>query len=146
MEYLADHGLSFSTVESASFRKLITASTLMPHNITMSRDTVTEKTVVHAKKVRDSTIKDFLAGSTRYVTLAIDGWTNVRKAKVYNVMLLRGGNAYYYKSIENVVEKNGTAYIVNALDPIIMELLDQDVNIVAMVTDNEAAIIGARKS
>jgi hypothetical protein len=35
------------------------------------------------------------------ITIALDGWTNVRSNKVTNILLICSGIAYYYTGIEN---------------------------------------------
>ena len=87
----------------------------------------------------------FLAQKGRYITLAVDSWTNVTHYKVYNVMLLYAGSAYYYRSIENnEMVRDTSAYIKDKLRTVLQELRVKKVNVIALVTDNESAIKSAK--
>ena len=71
------------------------------------------------------------------LTVAIDGWTNVRQDKVTNVLILCGGVAFYWCSIVNVDSRNTAAWmsvpVKEALDGIKAEGLCFS----ALVADNE---------
>jgi hypothetical protein len=49
------------------------------------------------------------------ITVAIDGWTNVTTAKVTNVVLLCGGEAYYWCSIVNGSHHNTAVWLRDPL-------------------------------
>lgn len=73
--------------------------------------------------------------------VAVDGWTNVRSAKVTNVMVICHGVAYFWDSFENNTEaKNDAQWMADKLLPILQTLLDGGVRIGAFAADNEAAM------
>ena len=45
------------------------------------------------------------------ISVAIDGWTNVNTAKVTNVVLICGGEAYYWCSIVNGSHHNTAVWL-----------------------------------
>jgi len=70
------------------------------------------------------------------VSVAMDGWTNVRHNKVINLCPVAGGLAFYWDS----VVLKGKARADDQLLPIkagLQEILQQGICMVAMVTDNE---------
>jgi hypothetical protein len=70
------------------------------------------------------------------ITLALDGWTNVRHAKVTNVLLLQKGQAYYWTSIVNHNSRNTADFLFDKIHPILLELIQHGVYIIGIVADN----------
>ena len=58
----------------------------------VSRKMIHDEQAAIANEMRGDIIRK-LTG--RAITVAIDGWTDVNKTKVTNVVLLTGGTAYY---------------------------------------------------
>jgi hypothetical protein len=84
------------------------------------------------------TILQRLRGSSSPVTVAIDGWTNVRQTKVTNVVLLCSGVAYYWRSIPNTYDANTAEWLEQQLTPVLRELHQAGIRFSALVADNEA--------
>jgi hypothetical protein len=84
------------------------------------------------------TILQRLRGSSSPVTVAIDGWTNVRQTKVTNVVLLCAGVAYYWRSIPNTYDANTAEWLEQQLTPVLRELHQAGIRFSALVADNEA--------
>jgi hypothetical protein len=80
------------------------------------------------------------SSSSTPVAIAVDGWTNVRHAKVNNIVLVSGGVAFYWCSLPNAREKNSAQWIFNAMVPMLEELLAAGVRFAAFVADNEAVM------
>jgi hypothetical protein len=59
------------------------------------------------------------------VTIAIDGWTNVRHDKVNNVIPLCGGRAYYWTSIVNTLHRNTAEWLCSKLIDSFTSLMDK---------------------
>jgi len=59
-----------------------------------------------AASVKEKVLLQLSNKSSAPVTIAIDGWTNVRQTKVTNVVLLCSGVAYYWCSISNSYAAN----------------------------------------
>jgi hypothetical protein len=104
----------------------------------------TRKAIPLAQKLSASELKTKIISSIAIVaalspvTLATDGWTNIRGVKVTNILLLVGGRAYYWFSICNDDSKNSAAYLAPHIASIIDELIDAGICVVAVVADNEA--------
>lgn len=98
---------------------MILAGTHIP--ITLTPASVKTDTLAQSDAIKQVII-DRLQGAHKYVTSAVDGWTNVRSDKVNNVVLLAGGTAYYWMSIVNADDIDSGIWIFNKLDPVIQEL------------------------
>jgi hypothetical protein len=76
---------------------------------------------------------------TKPITVAADGWTNVRQEKVTNVCLIAEGVAYYWCSIVNTHEKNDAEWVAARLSVVFRTLIDTHrLQIAALVVDNES--------
>jgi hypothetical protein len=71
------------------------------------------------------------------VSLLLDGWTNVNKVKVTNLLLVSKGVAYYWSSISNRSSSNTADWLYNAIKPEMDKILDLGIPIVSYVADNE---------
>ena len=71
------------------------------------------------------------------LTIAIDGWTNVNTAKVTNVVVLCGGEAYYWCSIVNARNHNTATWLCGPLTKVLNGLRSEGLVFAAMVADNE---------
>lgn len=140
--FLATAGLPFSTVENPFFRHMITAASPSPP-YTLWAGSVKAETKVQADIVRQ-VIVNRLQCSNKYVTLALDGWTNVVQDKVTNIVLLCGGVAYYWKSITNKYAADTSIWIFNELKAVLDELRQLHISVVALVTDNAASMVNLR--
>lgn len=79
-----------------------------------------------------------ITGGTVPVTVAIDGWTNVRHTKVTNVLLLCSGVAYYWCSIPNTYAANTAEWLEQQLTPRLQELVQLGIRVSALIADNES--------
>lgn len=71
------------------------------------------------------------------ISVAIDGWTNVNTAKVTNVVLMCGGEAYYWCSIVNGSHHNRAVWLRDPLVEVLNEIKAQGLVFTAVVADNE---------
>jgi hypothetical protein len=71
------------------------------------------------------------------ISIAIDGWTNVNTAKVTNVVLICGGEAYYWCSIVNGSHHNRAVWLRDPLVEVLNEIKAQGLVFTALVADNE---------
>ena len=77
--------------------------------------------------------------ASKPITVAADGWTNVRQKKVTNVCLLADGVAYYWCSIVNTHEKNDAKWVAARLSIVFHTLIEtHHLHIAALVVDNES--------
>jgi len=72
------------------------------------------------------------------VAIAIDGWTNVQQTKVTNILLISGGVAYYWCSINNHSSTNSAEWLSEAMLPKLAELHAGGVRFSAFIADNES--------
>jgi hypothetical protein len=132
--FLAQHSLGHNIVESSSFRRFLRDvgwTAPMP-----SRTAMRLNTSAQASSLRVRLIARLQQGP---ITIATDGWTNVRHEKVTNVILIVNGMAFYWCSIINVTEKNTAEWLCERMKPIISKLIDEHrCRIVGLVMDNEA--------
>jgi hypothetical protein len=105
-------------------------------NVKLSKYKLKETTLQMGKKVERDIITK-LSSNQYPVTLAVDGWTNVRSNKVTNLLLISNGTSYYHSSIENNETKNDTEWLSSQLEVKIRDLIKDKVNIIAITTDNE---------
>lgn len=71
------------------------------------------------------------------LTIGIDGWTNVRRDKVTNVVILCGGVAYYWCSIVNSSYHNTAKWLLVPLLKVLDDIKGYGLMFSALVTDNE---------
>jgi hypothetical protein len=91
-------------------------------------------------QIGNETEKDIIAKlslNQSPVTLAVDGWTNVRSNKVINLLLISNGVSYFYSSIENNEKHNDAVWLSSQLEVKIIKIIKEKVNVVAITTDNE---------
>lgn len=72
------------------------------------------------------------------ITVAADGWTNVRQEKVTNIVPILSGVAFYWCSIVNKDSANDAAWLFERYSLVFNDLIKEGVRVVAMVVDNEA--------
>lgn len=131
----AKNSLSHSLLENNYFIDFITAIKENPE-VTISKKKLRELILLDGDKLKNNIICN-LKFSRQPITLAIDGWTNVRSNKVINLMLIVNGNIYYYDSIENKDNGNNKEYLLTLFVEKINDLLNKGLNLIAVTTDNE---------
>ena len=75
---------------------------------------------------------------TAPVSVAMDGWTNVRHHKVNNIVVLCSSQAYYWCSIVNTQNNNTAEWLKEPLLAVMNSVRQLGIPIVALVADNEA--------
>lgn len=71
------------------------------------------------------------------LTVAIDGWTDVNRSKVTNVVILCGGVAYYWCSIVNSTNHNTAVWLQDSLVRVFNTIKAEGLMFTALVADNE---------
>lgn len=105
-------------------------------DVTLTKYKLRDTTLQMGKKNEREIIAK-LSANRHPVTLAIDGWTNVRSNKVTNLLLISNGTSYYHSSIENKETKNDAEWLSSQVGAKIGDLINDGVNIIAITTDNE---------
>jgi hypothetical protein len=86
--------LPHSLVDAPAFRNMITVirgcQFALPHRHVLPIEQ--HRVYNHLKRK----VLERLSGEQTYVTLALDGWTNIRKDKVTNVVAMCQGYAFYW--------------------------------------------------
>lgn len=72
------------------------------------------------------------------VTLAFDGWTNVRRTKVINVILLCKGAAYYWRSRVSLGGRGEATVLAKQLEDDLNTLISEGIIVSAVIGDNES--------
>ena len=90
------NSISHRVVETESFRRLLREL----HAETPTRAAVRDSITQQEQKMRIRLI-DRLSASKVPISIAADGWTNVRHEKVTNIVSLCDGSAFYWKSVVN---------------------------------------------
>ena len=104
-------------------------------NQKLSRYLLREKIFSIAENIKEDIVQK-LSDEAVPVTIAIDGWTNVRTNKVLNMLLISAGKPYFFASIENFSEKSDSKWIVSKVEEKIQYLKKNNIIIVALTTDN----------
>ena len=131
----AKNSLPHSLLENNYFLELIAA--IKEHSdVIITKQKLRELIISDGNKIKNDIINN-LKISRQPITLAIDGWTNVRSNKVINLMLIVNGNIYYYDSIENKEKRNTKEYLLELFEEKINVMLSQGLNLIAITTDNE---------
>lgn len=107
--FFSKNSLPHSLVEDKYFKNLIDVIK-KSNNINLNKKKLRNAILLEGKKINEN-ILDKLGLSNQPVTLAIDGWTNVRSNKVTNLLLISNDTAYYYTSIENINNRNNTEWL-----------------------------------
>jgi hypothetical protein len=136
----AKNAIAHRVVQTPSFAALLTA--MGWRGAPPTRRALRHTLLDHATSLRNRLVIR-LRNSQTAVSVAIDGWTNVRHDKVTNVLVLQGGQAFYWCSITNDAESNTADWLASRLRPVLDTLMNvHRVRVVALVADNEA-VMGA---
>jgi hypothetical protein len=137
--FFATNHIPYNVADSASFGTMCAAvrNSTLPFSSLPQRKAVATAVTALATRLRSAVLAR-ITGGTAPVTIAIDGWTNVRHTKVTNVLLLSGGVAYYWCSISNNYAANTAVWLESVLTPVLQELVTLGVRFAALVADNEA--------
>jgi len=129
----AVNSIAYAVVETPEFRALLVE--LGWSGAPPSRRGLRSAVQQSAAAVR-SDITDLLAGAV--ITVAADGWTNVKRQKITNIVLMLHGKAFYWCSITNSGE-NTAAWLAQQLLLVIRSLIrDHSARVIGVVVDNEA--------
>ena len=139
---LATNGISHLTIESPHFIEAITKSQSLNKENIPSRYKIKESVIQNAEIIHSNIIKKFRENKCD-VTLCTDGWTNVNKTKIFNLVALESNIPYLMYSLESVYVSNTTEKIIEILRPKIIKLLEEQIRIVAISVDNEASMNSA---
>jgi hypothetical protein len=131
---IACNSLAHRLVREPNFRAFLAAVNM----VVPSKERIRDSILRQAAALRKELVQR-LRHATMPISLASDGWTNVRHEKVTNIVLLCGGTAYYWCSIVNSDESNTAEWLYSRISPILQELINEHkVRISAFVADNES--------
>jgi hypothetical protein len=133
--FFARKSLPYSLFEENSFIEAIKLYKMRP-NIKFSKHKLKERIMYMGEKVCTDVINKLSLDKTP-VTLAIDGWTNVRSNKVTNLLLISNSISYYYSNIENYNNQNNAEWFSSQLQIKIDDLIKKEINIITITTNNE---------
>ena len=134
--FFATNHIAYNVADSASFRSFcdtIRSTTAPPpHRRALKSAVASLAERLHTRVVQRIT------GGTAPVTVAIDGWTNVKQTKVTNLLLLCSGVAFYWCSIPNTYDANTAQWLEQQLTPHLQRLIALGIRFTALVADNES--------
>jgi hypothetical protein len=138
--------ISFVSSERPLFSRFIHSCSFLLGERGIYRSALKKWTLSYASKLR-SKLLVFLAQPNFYCTLAVDGWTNTCGDKVWNVTIICKGVSYYWCSLVNPksLDYMKAEYIYNKIAPTVQLLLEQNIRLVAIVTDNEPVMRAAAR-
>lgn len=128
------NSLPHSLIEDEYFRDALTMAKNINQNLNKRK--LRETMIIESDKINNTMLTSLALNGTP-VTLAIDGWTNVRANKVTNLLIIVNGISYFIASIENDNSKNNVEWIVKHLEKKIDYLISQNIKVIAIATDNE---------
>lgn len=135
----ASNSIAYSVVEDEDFRAFLRS---VNFGALPSRELIRATTLSTAAAVREQ-IEQKIRGAI--VTVAVDGWTNVKREKVTNVVLMLNGQALYWCSIINR-EENTAVWLAAQLLVVIRSLINTyKARVTGVVVDNEAVNGAAHK-
>ena len=126
----AKNSLSHSLIDDYYFRKAIN------YDNTLTKSKLREF-IISEREILNKNTLNMLCLNKQPITIAMDGWTNVRGNKVTNILLICSGISYYFTSIEHEFVFNTADVLVPILSDKIKYLLEMGIQIVALTTDNE---------
>jgi hypothetical protein len=130
---MASNSIPHSVVEDDDFRAFLRSMNWT--GALPSREIIRSTIVENGAAVRDQ-IAERIRGAV--ITVAVDGWTNVNREKVTNVVLMHCGQAFYWSSIVNN-EENTAQWLAAQLTSITRSLTDvYHARVIGLVVDNEA--------
>lgn len=81
-----------------------------------------------------------ISNNEETVTIALDSLTNLCNTKVINIMLIASGIPYYHSSIMDKTVTNTAEWYADTMIPIIQELMNRNLKVVALTCDTEATM------
>lgn len=136
----ATNTIAYRVVETESFRNLL--QTIGYTGTLPCRKTLRDAVAVEASNTQ---VKVGERLRDAVVTLAADGWTNVKRQKITNLVPMVNGVAYYWTSIVNTGEQTAE-YLATELLPRILSLCNEyGARVVGLVVDNEAVNAAAHR-
>lgn len=135
----AECGLPLQLTDNPSFRRLLASYRSCSSSSIPNRNKLRAIQTGLADDKR-AELLTLLTESTAPVSLAVDGWTNVRQDKVTNLVLMHNGVAYYWCSITNVIERGTAEWNHRVIKERVDDLIERKVRVVAFVADNESTM------
>jgi hypothetical protein len=108
----AKNSLSLSLIENKHYRRQL--EILHGKEINITKKKLKETIISEGKRINDNMLST-LSSDGQPITIALDGWTNVRANKVTNILLICSGSVYYYAGIENKNDFNNVEWLVPKL-------------------------------
>jgi len=133
------NGISVRVADSKYFSQLV--DLLRTEKLAALPDRrVLRTAMIRQHSVLKEKVITHLKGNNSPTSLLLDGWTNVNKVKITNLLLVSRGVAYYWCSISNKDSKNNAEWLYQAIKTEIELILEHGIAIVSYVADNEAVM------
>ena len=126
--------IGLAAVETEEFRRFLRLAGF--NGLLPTRASLKASVLTQSAELRDR-VSAKLAG--RVVSIAADGWTNVRQEKVTNIVTVVEGKAFYWCSIVNKADRNTAEWQAERILVALRSLINEHgARVVAYVVDNEA--------
>ena len=136
-EMFSCHSLPLRLVASQQFIDILHLFRQCPSAVIPSVCELAREQDAAFEKLKVKVVQRMTSANT-HVTIAVDGWTNIRHDKVVNIVPLCRGSAYYWTSVVNSYHSNTALWQYHHLKPHFEDLIHRGVRIVAVVADNES--------
>ena len=128
----AKNSLPHSLIEDYYFRKAVNCV----NSNTLTKSKLREFIISEGSKINRDIIENHRL-NRQPITIALDGWTNIRMNKVTNILLICSGISYYFTSIENKFSANTAENLIPILSEKIKFLANKGLRVIALTTYNE---------
>jgi hypothetical protein len=134
-ECFAVHHVPFSLVGSDLFKKCLLAFRQSSHPVPPTRKELAAQVFDNVRAMKPVVINRLQASSG--VTVGMDGWTNVRREKVINLVPVADGVAFYWDSV--VLKQRSTAVAqLPLISAALQSIINEGVVVVGLSFDNES--------
>ena len=129
----AKNSLPHNLIENKYFKSLLE---LLKPDIKITKKRLKETILSESENINRNLLDRLIVSNTP-ITVAIDGWSNIRSNKVTNILIISSGVPYFYASIENINNRNTIEYLLPTIEQHLKHLMELGLNIIAITTDNE---------
>jgi hypothetical protein len=136
-ECFAMNALSHNLLNRESFIQMLQIHRQSISSLPPTAQALRAAIISRANDIRQEVVQKIVSAGWP-VTVAVDGWTNVRHEKVTNIVLLACGTAFYWASITNTDSANTADWLYDRIAPHFERMIQSKLRIVGMVADNEA--------
>ncbi|CAG8666274.1 3802_t:CDS:2, partial [Cetraspora pellucida] len=145
LRIVVENGLSFQFTETRTFHEFVAffnTTVKIPSRRTLSKKILKE----YAEKLESSQVSALLE-TQEPATIMFDGWKNVCRQEILGAVILSATNRLYIWGAEDISgTSQKTDNVLNTIRAFLERAKNQNLNVVAMVTDSTSSYASARCS